>query len=569
MKEKTHYVLIQCPRWAKKQKIQLTNKFVKDLKAAGKSLPRFWRRMLIQTKMTVSEIIEHKRSGKFIFFGKFKPSFSSDYRHAIQDNFISTTLLGLDFDDCGDCTWEDIKNHPELSRLCAAIHTSTSHGKPGKGTRFFALFEVPTVYADNHKDVYFNLMNKFEVFGPDKNCKDTARTWFGNNTDNFQQHFFDSTPITSMEWKELRKKPRGIVAKEKSPKVPKAKKNNSQGAMAHRGNGSNSIHRFQLTKSDSRWHYLDEMLGYIAAKHGNHLPYSTRNLISGKKEVGWCKVVGHCRIPIAFTDMSNEALAQVLTKHFPDSNGDGGTLKMLNNGTKLLFDEKDAELMHENIGLNYIIALAIDAGFVAPWKTGGKLRTYKKLSKVEIMASHVYFELLELTPILAWEDVVARYKKLATKNRLDNDALFASLCKQVSRLSLSLSQGIVNGDPGMVYLRRSEGGLFLEKKSQENQKNAIFPPEKTTPKEPQKLVKNTPQNQADEDDFELDDIIGPSPRTKTIAKEPEIAYKESLRAQPAMIKQRKDAKERREYKKPEEYGTVKNLLVDVRYNMRI
>lgn len=112
----------------------------------------------------------------------FKESEKAPHGHRREDNFLEgQNLIAFDF-DTGVTIEDAIRKFDGLMYL---LYTTKSHQKEGKGDRFRVL--IPTaneffVNPDQHKQMYENIANAFDVNGYDKSTRNVSRLWFTNTT---------------------------------------------------------------------------------------------------------------------------------------------------------------------------------------------------------------------------------------------------------------------------------------------------------------------------------------------------------------------------------------------------
>lgn len=110
----------------------------------------------------------------------FKESEKAPHGHRKEENFIEgQNLIAFDF-DTGVTIEEAIQKFDGLTYL---LYTTKSHQKDNKGDRFRVL--IPTaneffVNPEQHKQMYENIANAFDVSGYDKSTRNVSRLWFTN-----------------------------------------------------------------------------------------------------------------------------------------------------------------------------------------------------------------------------------------------------------------------------------------------------------------------------------------------------------------------------------------------------
>lgn len=110
----------------------------------------------------------------------FKESSKAPHGHRREDDFIEgQNIIAFDFDT--GITIDEAKE--KFDGLTYLLYTTKSHLKEGKGERFRVLIPTSTEFFVNpgqHKMLYENIANAFNVTAYDKATRNVSRLWFTN-----------------------------------------------------------------------------------------------------------------------------------------------------------------------------------------------------------------------------------------------------------------------------------------------------------------------------------------------------------------------------------------------------
>ena len=156
-----------------KVSIGIDNKMEQSINFRATEIPFFGERFSIE---------ELVKSSEFQCFctAHFKGTKKAEHGHRAEENFIEgQNLIAFDFDS--GLTIDEVR--AKFEGLVYMIYTTKSHNKDGKGERFRLL--LPTEYEffvtpEQHKQMYENIANAFDVVAYDKATRNVSRLWFTN-----------------------------------------------------------------------------------------------------------------------------------------------------------------------------------------------------------------------------------------------------------------------------------------------------------------------------------------------------------------------------------------------------
>lgn len=120
----------------------------------------------------LDEITSHILSGNAIAVAQLKNG------HRKNENFISSSIIGLDFDD--NVSVADILAHP-YSYLLSFVHPSASSTPDCRKSRGYGLLSIPTFDKQKAKNAILTFQWLFSVSSPDPSTKDIARLFYGSD----------------------------------------------------------------------------------------------------------------------------------------------------------------------------------------------------------------------------------------------------------------------------------------------------------------------------------------------------------------------------------------------------
>lgn len=219
---------------------------------------------------TVEQLFDHITGGN-----AWTPAVIKN-RRRVKENFVSSQIIGLDFDD--DVSVEDALNYPSIKRYAAIVHPSPSSTPEKPKTRVVFILDTTVEDVERYEAYIRATMHHHDDLKPDPSAKDAVRFFFGSTVPGAVLRADLRLPLSVLEtWRkdyaahldaELEKTrhqaPGNIVSPQgtRADRYAAATYNNILDAVrsAQKGNRNNALYKASL-KLHSRltWPGFDEL----------------------------------------------------------------------------------------------------------------------------------------------------------------------------------------------------------------------------------------------------------------------------------------------------------------------
>ncbi|GAB5492421.1 MAG: hypothetical protein Phog2KO_26360 [Phototrophicaceae bacterium] len=114
------------------------------------------------------------------------------YQNSIRrkDAFLSSQVIGLDFDALTQEQAISLINHPFVQGFASFTYSTPSHSQELPRLRVFFILDRVIKSAEKYEVAVRRVLYLFRSFQPDKACKDSARFFYGNNAPDFAYTVF-------------------------------------------------------------------------------------------------------------------------------------------------------------------------------------------------------------------------------------------------------------------------------------------------------------------------------------------------------------------------------------------
>lgn len=126
---------------------------------------------------TVEKLFAHLTKGFCIAVGIF----SGNPPNRRKADFISSQVIGLDFDDLSPELSRALLANPFTQKFCAFTYSTASHTQNNPRLRLFFILDKPISSSQSYESAVRRVMHYYQLFAPDIACKDAARFFYGNN----------------------------------------------------------------------------------------------------------------------------------------------------------------------------------------------------------------------------------------------------------------------------------------------------------------------------------------------------------------------------------------------------
>lgn len=128
---------------------------------------------------SIEQLFKHLTNGFPVAVGVYNPPEQPVRR---KDQFVSSQIIGLDFDKLSPKSAQDLTAHPFVRHYAAFIYSTPSHKPNAPRLRLFFVLDESVTSVQQYEQAVSAMIVKFRDFAPDPACKDAARFFYGSST---------------------------------------------------------------------------------------------------------------------------------------------------------------------------------------------------------------------------------------------------------------------------------------------------------------------------------------------------------------------------------------------------